>query len=249
MEGKVKICSLNVRGLRDYKKLKSIFNFLKSQKGDVYLLQETHVDSNKIIEQWNACWGNTTVHSIGTSQSAGVAILFNPSQTIKIIDKKSDEHGRILCVKVEIEDKIMAIGNIYAPNNDDAQFFISTINLMESLEEYDIQVLGGDFNLVMDPTIDRHNSVTNHNLSLSVLNEYMDKTQLCDIWRIQHNDCRRYSWHRGISKSASRIDMLLISDAYADSTIESEISPSIRSDHSLIHITIQTDNFKRGPGF
>ena len=43
---KCKIISLNVRGIRDQTKRRSIFTYLKDQKADFYFLQETCSDAN-----------------------------------------------------------------------------------------------------------------------------------------------------------------------------------------------------------
>ena len=43
---KCKIMSLNVRGIREQTKRRSIFSYLKDQKADSYCLQETYSDAN-----------------------------------------------------------------------------------------------------------------------------------------------------------------------------------------------------------
>jgi len=43
---KFKIISLNVRGIRDQTKRRSIFTYLKDQKANFYILQETYSDAN-----------------------------------------------------------------------------------------------------------------------------------------------------------------------------------------------------------
>ena len=53
----IKICSLNVRGLRNKKKRDKMFCWLKDQSYNIILLQETHSTSD-IIDSWTAEWGN-----------------------------------------------------------------------------------------------------------------------------------------------------------------------------------------------
>ena len=57
----VKFLTLNVRGLRNQEKRRSIFSYLKRQKANIYLLQETFSNEknpnnlqliNKIKMQW-----------------------------------------------------------------------------------------------------------------------------------------------------------------------------------------------------
>ena len=51
--------------------------------------------------------------------------------------------------------------NVYVPNKDDPEF---VMNLIEQLEGMDVpeKIIGGDFNLVYDPEIDRYGSTANH---------------------------------------------------------------------------------------
>ena len=52
----VKFLTLNVRDLRNQEKRRSIFSYLKKQKANIYLLQETF--SNLKDERiWSAEWG------------------------------------------------------------------------------------------------------------------------------------------------------------------------------------------------
>ena len=52
----LKFLSLNVRGLRNREKRRSIFSYLKNQKASVYLLQETF-SNDKGEKIWLAEWG------------------------------------------------------------------------------------------------------------------------------------------------------------------------------------------------
>ena len=52
----LKICSLNVRGLGDRNKRREIFNWLRSKKYSIYLLQEVHCVETT-TNSWAAEWG------------------------------------------------------------------------------------------------------------------------------------------------------------------------------------------------
>ena len=56
MASRVKIMSLNVRGLRNQVKRRSIFSYLKNQKATLYCLQETFSNEND-EKIWSAEWG------------------------------------------------------------------------------------------------------------------------------------------------------------------------------------------------
>ena len=62
--------------------------------------------------------------------------------------------------------------------------------------------------------MDRTNSTCNHVHATNVLTEFMEKDNLCDIWRVLHPNDRRYTWHHWSShcQAASWIDMFLSID-------------------------------------
>lgn len=62
---KCKIISLNVRGIRDQTKRRSIFTYLKDQKADFYFLQETYSDAND-ESMWQSEWGQDSFLSWDT---------------------------------------------------------------------------------------------------------------------------------------------------------------------------------------
>ena len=57
MSHKLKLLSLNMRGLRNTNKRRAIFSYLKAQKAAIFCLQETYslTEDEKV---WSAEWGN-----------------------------------------------------------------------------------------------------------------------------------------------------------------------------------------------
>ena len=74
----LKFLSLNVRGLRNEEKRRSIFSYSKNQKANVYLLQETFSNS-KDEKIWGAEWGGQIFYSHGSNHSKGVCVLIKPN--------------------------------------------------------------------------------------------------------------------------------------------------------------------------
>ena len=128
--------------------------------------------------------------------------------------------------------------------------------MIEKCEQYvakdnDGLLVTGDFNLVMDTTVDRNNSDTNHHKSLATLQAYMEKSHLCDAWRLRHPTERLYTWHRWNKEHrplCSRIDMTLVPLSLLDCLENCKIEHGQFTDHSLVSITLKTDEFRRGPG-
>ena len=71
----LKIITFNTNGLSEFRKRKDVLDFPRKQKGNIFLLQETHWPSNaeNIV---NSQWGCECVVAGHHSGSKGVAILY-----------------------------------------------------------------------------------------------------------------------------------------------------------------------------
>ena len=150
------VLSLNVRGLREIKKRKAIFMYLKKKKADIIYLQETH-SCNASEKQWKRDWGGEIIFSHGTNSSKGVAILINPVSKCTIDQVLCDPGGRYIVANVKMSDKCFNLINTYAPNDDKDQvkFFDNLNNEIENLNVNKNIIMGGDMNVAMDPLLDR----------------------------------------------------------------------------------------------
>ena len=84
MSATLKIMSLNVRGISNFKKRRTIFTWCRRKSADVIFLQETH--SNKTTEiQWKNEWGGKMLFSHGSPNSCGTAILINNKANCSVL--------------------------------------------------------------------------------------------------------------------------------------------------------------------
>jgi len=78
--------SLNVRGISNFKKRKTIFTWCKKQKADFIFLQETH--SKKDSETcWKNEWASEVIMAHGSSSSRGWQSLLKRALIVKYIPK------------------------------------------------------------------------------------------------------------------------------------------------------------------
>ena len=242
------VSSFNVRGLGDYKKRKDVFNYLRSKNNDINILQETHSCSST-NGLWKNEWGTECIFSNGTKSARGIAMLFKKNFAGKIVDTIRDFYGRYILCKMEIADKTYCIVGVYAPNDDQPEFFRDLVKNIQFMDA-DQVLVGGDFNLVMNEGLDHHGGNRKNNKeSLQVLQLAMEELQLTDIWRECNENVKQYTWRRGKPKLVmSRLDMWLVSKGIANKTTKCTINPGYRSDHSIITLDWQLDENKRGPG-
>ena len=245
----VKIVTQNVRGLRNNIKRKNMFYFLR-EKADIICMQETHSCESDVI-QWQLEWGNKIYWSHGTTSSKGTAILIKKNTEIEVCDDFSDKCGRMVGIKFKYKEAFFVLVNIYAPNEDDPQYFIEQLKSFEDNTGH--RILCGDFNLVMDVDVDRTGSGANNNVkSLDILDKYMEDTMMCDIWRVRNGEARTYTFTRnesGIKRYiGSRLDMFLLDMSISSWVQHVKIFPKFKSDHAPVVLDILPFNIKRGKG-
>ena len=144
----VKFLTLNVRGLRNQEKRRSIFSYLEKQKANIYLLQETF--SNPKDERiWSAEWGGQIFYSHGSEHSKGVCVLIKPNSLFQVDIVELDTNGRYIILRLKTPgETIFNIVNIYAPTNYREQ--INFIELLTkkiiSLTDLSNLIIAGDWN-------------------------------------------------------------------------------------------------------
>lgn len=253
---KLEFVSLNVNGLGENKKRRVLFEWFKNSKhlANITFLQETH--SSKNIEGvWKSEWGGDIYFSHGTTNSKGVAILFEKDFEYKLIEEICDDAGRYLVLKIEVDQVPFLLVNFYAPTKNfesDQIACLECINSILSDRLHESIVMGGDFNTIFDPSLDKKGgSLANmpHNYTAQLL-EFTKEIGLVDVWRRNNPDVQRFTWRQKHPLIQCRLDFWLISERLVPCTEKASIQVSIKSDHSKIQLTLKGSEFDaRGPGF
>ena len=235
---RVKVISLNVRGLRNQVKRRSIFSYLKNQKATLYCLQETfsNEDDEKI---WSAEWGGQIIFSHGSEHSRGVCILLSLNSGFSISTVHADRDGRYIIVKVNIGDEHLFVINIYAPNKGaEQELFIRNLgaNLISKTDITKI-IIVGDWNGALIPK-DKFGGLL-----------WKETNYINNIYRKLHPNTKAFTYESKSLKLKSRIDYFLVSNTIAANAKRAEIRPSFAPDHKAIFLSFEIQGeFKRGPG-
>ena len=91
----INLCSLNVNGLQNREKRGRAIEWVRSIKCDIAYFQETHFDQN--IE--NEINFNTDFNVYGSIYSIYI-IFINKAVNYKVIDKFTDENGKIVLLNL-----------------------------------------------------------------------------------------------------------------------------------------------------
>lgn len=250
MSRKVKLLSLNVRGLRNVNKRRAIFSYLKMQKATIFCLQETY-SSPQDEQLWSAEWGGRIIYSHGTTHSKGVCTLLNTNSPFNLSSIQVDPEGRLLIAKLTIEEKSFFITNIYAPNNcHDQDDFIKTLS-QQLISKTDTSkvIIAGDWNITLN-RIDKLGGIPwKATSSRNTLVDLMDELNLTDIYRELHPKSKSFTYVSKPLNLKSRIDYFLAPRSLSCDVRQAEIRISTAPDHNAIFLSIDIKSeFARGPG-
>ena len=107
----------------------------------------------------------------------------------------------------------------------------------------------GDFNLVLNPSLDSHNYVNvNNPRARTELLALLNELDISDTFRTFHPDRKRFTWHREHPLKQARLDYFFISHCFSDLVSKCEIKSSYRSDHSIIEMQFAMSKFRMGKG-
>ena len=152
-----KLLSLNVYGLRDFRKRK-INNWISKQKADLFSFKKTY-STPEIETKWKLQRKGNLHFPHGSNHSKGVLILVKKELYLHAKNVKIDNNGRfIFFERNHSKFFFLFLANIYAPNETKEQVcFFNEIT--EILNNFDIEpdcniFIGGDFNITFDTELD-----------------------------------------------------------------------------------------------
>ena len=109
------IITLNVNGLNAPTKIHRLAEWIQKQGLSVCCLQETHfrpMDTYRLkVRGWKKIF-----HANGNQKKAGVAILMSEKIDFKIKTITRNKEGHYIMIKGAIQEEVITIVNIYAPN-------------------------------------------------------------------------------------------------------------------------------------
>ena len=120
----------------------------------------------------------------------GCLFTFQNKKNYKIIDVIKDGNGRVILLKININDKTFAIVNTYMPTSTYYREQLEVISFIkDKLYEINCEniLIGGDLNIHLNDKLDIGNTsnISNKKVKEKLL-ELMDYYSLTDIFRIKN---------------------------------------------------------------
>ena len=183
--------------------------------------------------------------SRGKTTSCGAAIGFVGKKALNILNIKRDNLARILVIEVKIDDAFFVLINIYNANTESEQLHTlnDLINILETFEDIQNQnvVLGGDFNVILNPSLDSYGGkpvITKKTIvKLLQITENLD---LCDAWRIRNPKKKRFTFrqHHSTGFIQRHLDCFFVSNFLQESIKSADTLAAFSTDHSPITLSL-----------
>jgi exonuclease III len=176
--------------------------------------------------------------------SRGVGILISKKLNFTVPEKHLDVTGNIIVINLVIDGWALTVGSVYGPNDNDLEFFNTLEQFVKTIGNESV-VLGGDWNLTMDPRapVDNLDVVNMANIPSRqrsmAANKMCDALDLEDAYRILNPNAREFTYvpNAAANINRSRIDFFLISSSLAVQKYATGISHGLVSksfDHNRI---------------
>ena len=246
---KCNIITLNVRGIRNRVKRRSIFSYLKDQNCHFYLWQETFSEP-KDERVWKNEWGGDVFFSHGSNHSKGVCILVNPSIVVNVENSYKDIDGRIIAIDVICNGVNLSICNVYAPTSCQSQGkFLQILNeFMTSNLNITQLIIGGDWNATLECIDKKGGTRWKPTAYRNGIISIMEELDLTDIFRKLKPHTKSFSYESKFLKVKSRLDYFLIAKHLTRHVHNIETKTAITPDHKAIKLTLKLSQVTRGPG-
>ena len=101
-------------------------------------------------------------------------------------------------------------------------------------------IVGGDYIVHLDAVLDNSGGKTETKPSVKYLKYIMFSFNLEDVWRKRNSETRQFTWRQKRPLIQRRIDYWLISDDLQDEIDSTDIILSIKSDHSVIILHVDS---------
>ncbi|XP_053351171.1 uncharacterized protein LOC128520798 [Clarias gariepinus] len=215
---------------KEPQKFSKLLSRLSTFKADVVFLQETRVGPEcsgivTNVRDWKVYF---TVHS---SSSKGVAIMIRKSVPFEYICHDEDCSGGYIVLFCHLHGQLYTLVNVYKHKDDRV--------ILPRLKEYlretaeGILVVGGDFNIVLHPGLDRKTSTSRHSTCRGVLEDFIVSLNLKDIWSYLHPTKEGFTRHQKVKGKDvySRLDMFFMPENKLKQVYSSKVKKHDISDH------------------
>jgi len=217
---------------------------IRKDKTQVMFLQETHMPEGEHEKLKRFGYQNSFFSSCSNSRRRGVATLISNSVNFELIKEKRDTEGRYVIVVGKVENVLVTLVNAYTPPESKRQFLKILFDIIKS-EAEGILICGGDWNTVLNYSMDTSSTKRNNQQRSKDLNMLIKGAGLIDIWRDMHTGERSYTHYSATYRVHSRLDIILVNKGERNRVLDCSIGTADISDHRIVYLKIHLNDRKR----
>lgn len=242
----LRLCTWNIKGSHSPIKRKKILSSLKKEKVDIAMLQETHLNNEEHLKL-QQCGFDQVYFSSFTTKSRGVAILIKRNLPIKVSKCITDKYGRFVLILASLHGEDLALLNVYCPPGHPLDFLTEAFTKLSDLA-VENTIVGGDFNCLMNPLMDRFPlgtlAQTNQSKQISGL---CDDFGFVDVYRTLHPADKEFTFFSNPHKCYTRIDYFFAPKQFMESVVSCSIGNIIISDHAAVYVDVTVRKLYKTP--
>lgn len=246
----VNIVSLNVKGLNSPQKRRLALNYFHKIRAHIAAVQETHFKAADPPQFTDSRYPHCYTAN-GPTKKAGVAILISQHCQFSLSSQHADPEGRFLILVGKLEEVEVTIASYYAPNSGQLAFCRKYHEVLSRHARGAVLTLG-DFNMVLDPGIDKSKVSTARTAHLQdsakQFRQLLAEFEMYDTWRAKHPSVRDFTFYSNVHRTYSRIDLALVDRWTLASIDRIDILPMLWSDHSPLFLSWKIGNRTVTPG-
>jgi exonuclease III len=257
--GRLKFMTLNVRSVRSPHKWASLTAYVRNHDPDIFFIQEVNTSEEVLpsLRSYDFFFNGPQDRCNGT------AIGIRKSLNARAISTNIIFPGFIQCVTIQLSSSLshqddlyyLALIAFYGPL-DQPTALTATKSLEDFLElimassrgEKTCVVMGGDFNVTLNPSKDRWNRIERLSRFANELRRLSEAFDLVDAWDFQNSSSLGYTFITNEANQAgSRLDRFYISGKFTTKLRRVSVHLSF-SDHKAVFLDLNiTTNYVRRP--
>lgn len=210
------------------------------------MLQETHLNNEEHLKL-QQCGFDQVYFSSFTTKSRGVAILIRKNIPVKVSKCIKDKYGRFVLIKASLYGEDFAFLNVYCPPCHPLDFLSEAFAKLSELGVKNI-IIGGDFNCLMNPLMDRSPLGT---LALSKQSKQIiglcEDFGFVDVYRTLHPADKDFTFFSYPHNCYTRIDYFFAPKHLMESVTSCSIGNIIISDHAAVYMDMTVKKLSKKP--
>jgi exonuclease III len=228
---------------------------ITSLESDIIFLSDTRLSNKNLVsaeQDVTALFrvtnnGNYDCYFNSKKNKRGVGILIKNYLKVEVQELRQDPEENFLLLRILVQGKILIIGAIYGPNNNDPAFFEKLSQSIRDLGNYPL-LIGGDFNCTFSCDNDFNPDVINMqnppNLTHSrLLRDLCNDFDLTDPFRVLYPNKTDFTFvpRRLDVKYRSRIDFFIVSENLIPVLLDVTIAPGLQNhlfDHKAVSLRL-----------